>query len=167
MTIQTALPLAERVIHSGLVVACQRREVMGKRGDWVLDIRFVGAEEAICIASPEQWETVARDHTNRKGTVERMSQEHIYTLVASSNHGRLAGDDPAFGPDLTSGRAVAVLLGERWIAGTVEGSRHPTSLETQGCYVIEEEVGLFTCYYFIAESGEVCGLCTGMKVKLL
>lgn len=91
---------------------------------------------------------------------ENMTNEHIYTLVASSNHGRYAGDDPAFGPDLMCGRAVAVLLGGQWVAGSIEGSRHPTSLQSQGCYVIEEEVGLFTGYYFLADSGEVCGLCT-------
>ena len=139
-----------------------------------------------------------------------MSDDTIYTLVASSNRGRYALDDPETGHDVTSGEPIAILLGGRWIEGRIEHSGHSDS---PGCYHIADSgrtssqrpdkpktpeelkrtvtsrvraamqesmsladalskatgqvVDLFCGYYFIASDGEVCGLCTGMHVRLI
>jgi hypothetical protein len=39
----------------------------------------------------------------------------VYTLVISSVRGRYALDDPLHDQDLTSGQALAILLGGHWI----------------------------------------------------
>ena len=69
-------------------------------------------------------------------------------LVASVNPGRFAVDDAVSGPDLTSGRAVKLLIGGEWVAGRIEYA---------SCY---------GGYYFIASDGGVYALCAGMRVKL-
>jgi len=84
--------------------------------------------------------------------------EGEHTLVFSSNRGRFALDDGESGPDLSSGRPVEILLGGRWIPGRIE-----SALDI--CTSLAGKV--FGSYYFIADgSGEVCGLCTSMKVRL-
>jgi hypothetical protein len=140
-----------------------------------------------------------------------MKDDTIYTLVASSNRGRYALDDPDHGHDLTSGESIAVLLGGQWMTGHIEHSSHYGG---PGCYHIADSgrtssqrsdtpktqaefeqsvtlrvraaiqqgmsladalsketgqvVDLFCGYYFIASlDGAVCGLCTGMHVRLL
>ena len=140
-----------------------------------------------------------------------MKDDTIYTLVASSNRGRYALDDPDHGHDLTSGEPIAILLGGQWIPGRIEHSGHSGDA---GCYHIADSgrrssqrqdtpktqedyersvtprvraalqegmsladalsqatgqvVDLFRGYYFIASlDGAVCGLCTGMHVRLL
>jgi hypothetical protein len=97
-----------------------------------------------------------------------MSRTQIHTLVASCNPGRYACDDGATGHDLTSGEPIALSLAGHWIEGRVEHSGYPTPRypEQTGLYSItgikEPRIG----YYFISSTGEVCGLCTGMNIKL-
>ncbi len=83
----------------------------------------------------------------------------ISTLVPSTNRGRYALDDPETGHELTSGEALALLLGGQWIEGRVE---HGSNL-----YASERSGQLEKGYYFIDSNGQRCGLCTGMKVRLL
>lgn len=84
-----------------------------------------------------------------------MTEGHVAVL---SNRGRYALDK-ADGVDLTSGDCIAVWLGGQWIRGSIEsGAKLSTELvpgrPTRG-------------YYFISDDGGVCGLCVGMKVRLL
>ncbi len=90
-----------------------------------------------------------------------MPDHQIHALVLSSNRGRYACDS-ADGRDLTSGTLVSILLGNQWIAGRIEHSRH-------AIYAVESarEVAVGG-YYFIADTDTtVCGLTVGMQVKLL
>ena len=67
-----------------------------------------------------------------------MSEEQttIYTLVASSNRGRYAGDDSEHGPDLSSGQAVAIeVMKGVWIEGHVEMAH---GYDGAGCYAIND-----------------------------
>lgn len=75
-------------------------------------------------------------------------------LVASTNRGRYAIDH-ASGVDVTAGTRLIVLLGSHWISGTVEHGQ-----------VYSGEDGIERGYYFIADSGECCGLCVGMQVQV-
>src|SRR5690242_8003956 len=139
-----------------------------------------------------------------------MRDDTIHTLVASSNRGRYALDDPEHGHDLTSGEPITILVGGQWIEGRIEHSGHYNG---SGCYHIADSgrkysqrpdrpetqedfertvrpriraaigegmsladalaaatgqvADLFCGYYFIARDGTVCGLCTGMQVRLL
>ena len=86
-----------------------------------------------------------------------MPDAAIHTLVASSNRGRYALDTPD-GRDLTGGDAVAILLGSQWIAGSVE--------HAGGLYVSASTGQAERGYYFLATHGSVCGLCTGMQVRI-
>ena len=54
-----------------------------------------------------------------------MDDDTMHTLIASTNRGRYALDDPA-GHDITSGDRMAIWLGGQWIEGSVEhaGSRY-------------------------------------------
>ena len=96
-----------------------------------------------------------------------MSNEQVYTLVPSTNRGRYALDDPQ-GYDLTSGQPVRLLLGGYWIEGRVEHSNFPTKKypDGAGMYSMTGKDGLHIGYYFSANDGTVCGLCTGMSVRL-
>jgi Domain of unknown function (DUF5348) len=110
----------------------------------------------------------------------------IYTLVASTNRGRYCLDDPECGHDLTSGEPIALLLGGHWIEGRIE---HSTMYDQPGCYhsaddgkhhqpaheaavqdpvesAMRQPLDLFYGYYFIARDDTVCGLFTGMYVRL-
>jgi hypothetical protein len=82
-----------------------------------------------------------------------------YTLIISTNRGRYALDGPQYGHDLPSGEPIAILLGEQWIEGRIEHAGRSYAIERTG----QAEKG----YYFIANDGSVCGLCTGMKVRRL
>ena len=87
-----------------------------------------------------------------------MSDDTIYTLVPSTSRGRYALDDPVSGQDLTSGQPLALLLGGRWIDGSIE--------HTSGLYVREHTTRpVSSGYYFMASDGNVCGICVGMKVR--
>lgn len=79
----------------------------------------------------------------------------ICTLVASTNRGRYALDTPD-GVDATAGTRLAVQLGSCWVTGTVENGRVYSG----------EDGGIKRGYYFIADSGECCGLCSGMQVQI-
>jgi Domain of unknown function (DUF5348) len=86
----------------------------------------------------------------------------ISTLVASSTKGRYALDDPETGHDLTSGEPIAIRLGGQWIEGHIEHSRQRYA----SAHLISQHI--LPGYYFIASSdGAVCGLCTGMQVRLI
>jgi hypothetical protein len=87
-----------------------------------------------------------------------MSYERVYTLVPSTNQGRYALDDPD-GSDLTSGQPVKLLLGGSWTLGRVEHGNDRYAVESIGR---PAQRG----YYFLAADGTVCGLCTGMPVRL-
>ena len=90
-----------------------------------------------------------------------MSDGTVYTLVASSNRGRYALDDPETGHDLTSGEPLAIRLGGYWIEGHVEHSRQRYA----SAHLVSQHI--LPGYYFIARTGGVCGLCAGMNVRLI
>src|SRR5260370_40480243 len=62
----------------------------------------------------------------------RMTDDTIYTLVASSNRGRYALNDPETGHDLTSGEPIAILLGGQWLEGHIEHSQGPYERRAPG-----------------------------------
>ena len=84
--------------------------------------------------------------------------ETVHTLVPSTNRGRYALDDPE-GQDITGGDSMVVWLGGQWILGSVE---HAGSL-----YASESSGRTERGYYFVASNGGICGLCAGMKIRLL
>jgi hypothetical protein len=90
-----------------------------------------------------------------------MTEDTISTLVASSNKGRYALDDPETGHDLTSGESVAIWLGGQWIPGHIEHGRERYA----SSHLVSQRI--LPGYYFIARDGAVCGLCTGMQVRLI
>ena len=90
-----------------------------------------------------------------------MADDTISTLVASSNRGRYALDDPETGHDLTSGEPIAILLGGQWIEGHIE---HGRQRYASALWVYQR---VLPGYYFIARDGALCGLCTGMQVRLI
>ena len=91
-----------------------------------------------------------------------MTDDTIYTLVASSNRGRYALDDAVYGHDLTSGEAIAILLGGQWTLGHIEHGRERYASE----HLISQRI--LPGYYIIARGdGAICGLCTGMHVRLI
>ena len=81
----------------------------------------------------------------------------MHTLVPSTNRGRYALDDPA-GQDITAGDSIAIWLGGHWIEGRVEHAGTLYANESSG----RPERG----YYFVARNGGMCGLCTGMRVRI-
>ncbi len=89
-----------------------------------------------------------------------MEEQKTYTLVASSNSGRYALDDPEHGQDLTSGQSLAILVGAQWIEGRVEHNGMVYAAGYGGGN--RPKAG----YVFLDQYGHVCGLCVGMRVKL-
>jgi hypothetical protein len=90
-----------------------------------------------------------------------MNDDTMYMLVASSTRGRYALDDPETGHDLTSGESITIRLGGQWIEGHIEHSRQRYA----SSHVVAQPT--LPGYYFIARDGAVCGLCTGMQVRLI
>lgn len=92
----------------------------------------------------------------------------IYTLVASSNtSGRYALDEPG-GPTISSGQGLAILLNGVWTEGSVEHASH--MYVNRGLQYLGDkgpESRTLEGYYFIGSHGGVCGLCVGMKVRLI
>jgi len=80
--------------------------------------------------------------------------DEIHLLACSTTRGRYALDRPD-GPDVNAGTGMGILLGGVWTAGVVEHGR-----------VYSGEGGIERGYYFISESGERCGLCVGMHVRV-
>ena len=93
-----------------------------------------------------------------------MTDDTIHTLVASRNPGRYALNEPD-GGDLTTGQPLAILLGGHWTPGRIEHS-HP-AFPDAGCYALTGVPGVKIGYSFVATDGMVCGLCTGMHVRLI
>jgi hypothetical protein len=88
-----------------------------------------------------------------------MSEDRVSTLVISSTRGRYSLDDPLHGQDVTSGQALAILLGGRWIEGSIE--------HAGGLYALEQAAQPASSgYYFLANDGSMCGLCAGMNVRV-
>jgi hypothetical protein len=90
-----------------------------------------------------------------------------HTLVASSNSGRYSLDSED-GQDITSGITLAIDLGGKWVAGRVEYAHE--MYVNMGMQRLGEQPRLprvIDGYYFIALEGGICGLCVGMKVKVL
>jgi hypothetical protein len=88
-------------------------------------------------------------------------------LVASSNSGRFALDRED-GYDLTCGQGLSVLLGGQWVDGCVEytGGLYPVTRTFEE--VMREAPCRFTGgYIFEACDGNKCGLCVGMRVRLI
>ncbi len=75
-------------------------------------------------------------------------------LVCSTTRGRYALDRPD-GADVNTGTRLAALLGNTWVVGTVEHGR-----------MYSGEGGIERGYYFVADSGDRCGLCAGMCVRV-
>jgi len=90
-----------------------------------------------------------------------MTNDTMYTLVASSAKGRYALDDPDTGHDLTSGEPLAILLGGQWVKGHIEHSRQRYA----SAHLVSQHI--LPGYYFIARDGAICGLCVGMQVRLI
>jgi Domain of unknown function (DUF5348) len=86
-----------------------------------------------------------------------MNDDTIHTLVASTNRGRYALDEPK-GQDITSGDRIAIWLAGQWTLGRVEHGGTLYASEASG----RAERG----YYFVASNGGMCGLCSGMRVRL-
>jgi hypothetical protein len=88
-----------------------------------------------------------------------MPENTVSTLVISSTRGRYALDDPLHGQDITSGQALAILLGGHWTLGSIE--------HTGGLYALEQAAHPASSgYYFLASDGNVCSLCSGMKARV-
>lgn len=87
-----------------------------------------------------------------------MSNTAVRTLVLSSTSGYYALDDPVEGADLTVGTPIEIRLGGHWIAGTIAHGG--------GLYAVDGEARGSRGYYFISSTGQLCGLCAGMKVRL-
>jgi hypothetical protein len=88
-----------------------------------------------------------------------MPEHTVYTLVISSTRGRYALDDAEQGQDITSGQALAIMLNGRWIEGSIEHAR--------GLYALEQAAQPASRgYYFLANDGNVCGLCARMRVRV-
>lgn len=100
--------------------------------------------------------------------VDGIEPERVYTLVPSMHRGRYALDDP-HGRDIASNDPLKIKLAGLWISGRVEHSSLPTPTYqgSDGVYVAMDIDRLQVGYYFIDANGNVCGLCTGMKVKML
>jgi hypothetical protein len=91
-----------------------------------------------------------------------MTDDTVYTLVASSTKGRYALNDPETGQDLTSGEPIAILLGRQWLEGRIEHSRKRYA----STHLVSQHT--LAGYYFIASrDGTICGLCVGMRVRLI
>lgn len=97
-----------------------------------------------------------------------MNEETVYTLVASSNtSGRYALNEPD-GPEISSGRSIAISLNHMWIEGSVEHASEMyvnRGLRHLGDTAPEEST--LEGYYFIGRVGGICGLCVGMRVRLI
>ena len=90
-----------------------------------------------------------------------MRDDTNHTLVASGTKGRYALDDPEECHDLTSGKPLAILLGGQWTPGHIEHSRQRYA----SAHLVSQHI--VPGYYCIARDGAVCGLCTGMQVRLI
>ncbi len=78
-------------------------------------------------------------------------------LVQSSNRGRYAIGDPDTGPDLTTGNTLEVLIGGRWIPGSVAHA----PVYAIAALPHQKVSG----YFFVTRTGETCGFCAGMRVR--
>lgn len=96
-----------------------------------------------------------------------MTTKITHTLVLSTTRGRYAFDNSQYGPDVTSGQRIEILLNGKWIAGHVEHARitRRSTVAQQGLYTAQDAAQPFAGYLFIANDGNVCGLCAGMKVR--
>jgi hypothetical protein len=81
------------------------------------------------------------------------------TLVPSARSGSYTLDDSNEGHELTSGVSCEIHLGGHWIVGHVEHSGKVYALE-----MIQQPIA--AGYYFVATHGGICGLCTGMQVRI-
>jgi hypothetical protein len=91
----------------------------------------------------------------------------VSTLVPSRNPGRYALHEQD-GGDVTTGQPLAILLGGHWTHGRIEHSNYPSQQypDAAGCYALTGMEQIRIGYYFVARGGSVCGLCTGMLVRL-
>ena len=80
-------------------------------------------------------------------------------LTASSNRGRYSIGSPD-GPDITSGQPCEVWLGGTWIAGKIE---HSGGLYLDADLPYKAVRG----YCFVSSEGGMCGVCFGLRVRLL
>ena len=78
----------------------------------------------------------------------------MFTFVASTNRGRYALDR-SDSVHVTAGTRLVVLLGGYWIVGIVEHSR-----------IYSGEDGIECGCFFIADSGECCGVCANVQVRV-
>lgn len=92
-------------------------------------------------------------------------------LFLSANHGHYAIADDEAGPDLlVDGTRIEICIGGRWIPGRVKYDPDPI-YTTPGPQAFAE-IPLMASrargiagYYFVAATGEICGLCMGMQVR--
>ena len=86
--------------------------------------------------------------------------------VSNSTYGRYAFGSPD-GPEISSGQPLALELAGQWIEGSVEHAREIYA--NRGLQTLFDAVEGRTLegYYFMARGGGICGLCVGMRVKVL
>ena len=82
-------------------------------------------------------------------------------LASSPNKGRYILDDPEPRHELTSRMRIAVYLGGHWIEGQVAID---SFLYASDLWV---EQRTLRGYFFIADDNSRCGLCVGMRVRIL
>ncbi len=87
-------------------------------------------------------------------------------LRASPNAGRYEVD--VHGPDLTTGIVCEVWLGGQWVVGVVRQSKGRS--DDGGMMAVERPAGVYDGYYLAMEDEHgmmsLCGLCTGMYVRI-
>lgn len=104
-------------------------------------------------------------HTSEPYKPSKDAERRIYRLVSSTQSGYYALDDQT-GRALAFGDRIAIEVANAiWVDGIID---HSVQLGEPGCYTSEnfeaEECG----HYFISnDGGQILGLCTGMRVKLL
>lgn len=91
------------------------------------------------------------------------------TLVASPDvAGRYAIEDEEMSADITSGQPLEIWLDGTWIAGRVEYAGN--LYVNEGIKMIGEqppEPRVLSGYYFTTDEGGICGLCVGMRIRVL
>jgi Domain of unknown function (DUF5348) len=94
------------------------------------------------------------------------------TLTLSANKGRYAVIDESIEivdiyngiHDLASDMRIEICLGQQWIAGTIE---HSGGVPPHKGVYAAKDANFAYGYYFVSDTGKICGLCTGMHVRII
>ena len=89
-----------------------------------------------------------------------MAKTPAFTLKLSKHRGRYTLDTPFYHRDLATGDQIAILVGGHWVAGRV-------SLQKESDFQNVQDM-LAPKWCFLANrDGSMCGLVSGMQVKVL